>query len=133
MYALNVNMYRSMDGGKTFKSINTPHGDHHDLWIDPEDANRMVVADDGGAQVSFDAGANWSTYENQATGQFYRVSTDNHFPYRILAAQQDNSTVRILSASDGGQITTNDWSPTAGAESGYVVADRTQSGHCIWR
>jgi len=123
VYALNVNMYRSTDGGKTFKSINTPHGDHHDLWIDPEDANRMVVADDGGAQVSFDAGANWSTYENQPTGQFYRVSTDNHFPYRILAAQQDNSTVRILSASDGGQITTNDWSPTAGAESGYVVAD----------
>ena len=123
VYALNVNMYRSMDGGKTFKSINTPHGDHHDLWIDPEDANRMIVADDGGAQVSFDAGANWSTYENQPTGQYYRVSTDTHFPYRILAAQQDNSTVRILSASDGGQITASDWSPTAGAESGYVVAD----------
>lgn len=123
VYALNVGMYRSTDAGKTFKSINTPHGDHHDLWIDPEDANRMIVGDDGGAQVSFDAGANWSTYENQPTAQFYRVSTDNHFPYRILAAQQDNSTVRILSASDGGQITTNDWSPTAGAESGYVVAD----------
>ncbi len=123
VYALNVGLYRSTDAGKTFKSINTPHGDHHDLWIDPEDANRMIVGDDGGAQVSFDAGANWSTYENQPTAQFYRVSTDNHFPYRILAAQQDNSTVRILSASDGGQITTNDWSPTAGAESGYVVAD----------
>ncbi len=123
VYALNVKFYRSMDGGKTFKSINTPHGDHHDLWIDPEDANRMIVGDDGGAQVSFDAGANWSTYENQPTAQFYRVSTDNHFPYRILAAQQDNSTVRILSASDGGQISTGDWSPTAGAESGYVVAD----------
>ncbi len=124
IYALNVGMYRSTDGGKTFKqSINTPHGDHHDLWIDPEDANRMIVADDGGAQVSFDAGANWSTYENQPTAQIYRVSTDNHFPYRILGAQQDNSTVRILSASDGDQITTADWSPTAGAESGYVVAD----------
>ncbi len=123
VYALNVGLYRSTDAGKTFKSINTPHGDHHDLWIDPEDANRMIVGDDGGAQVSFDAGANWSTYENQPTAQFYRVSTDNHFPYRILAAQQDNSTVRILSASDGGQITTNNWSPTAGAESGYVVAD----------
>ena len=123
IYAMNVGMYRSTDGGKTFKSIITPHGDHHDLWIDPEDANRMIVADDGGAQISFDAGTNWSTYENQPTAQFYRVSTDNHFPYRILAAQQDNSTVRILSASDGGQITTADWSPTAGAESGYVVAD----------
>ncbi|MES2775227.1 MAG: glycosyl hydrolase [Bacteroidota bacterium] len=123
VYALNVGFYRSVDGGKTFKSIPTPHGDHHDLWIDPEDANRMIVGDDGGAQVSFDAGANWSTYENQPTAQFYRVSTDNHFPYRILAAQQDNSTVRILSASSGGQITTNDWVETAGAESGYVVAD----------
>ena len=123
VYALNVGMYRSVDGGKTFKSIQTPHGDHHDLWIDPEDANRMIVADDGGAQISFDAGANWSTNGNQPTAQFYRVSTDNHFPYRILAAQQDNTTVRILSASDGGQITQEDWSPTAGAESGYVAAD----------
>ncbi len=123
VYALNVGLYRSTDAGKTFKSIQTPHGDHHDLWIDPEDANRMIVGDDGGAQISFDAGANWSTYQNQPTAQFYRVSTDNHFPYRILAAQQDNSTVRILSASDGGQITQDDWSPTAGAESGYVVAD----------
>ncbi len=123
IYALNVGMYRSTDAGKTFKPINTPHGDHHDLWIDPEDANRMIVADDGGAQISFDAGNNWSTYQNQPTAQFYRVSTDTHFPYRILAAQQDNSTVRILSSSNGGQISTDDWSPTAGAESGYVVAD----------
>ena len=123
VYALNVGLYKSTDAGKTFKPINTPHGDHHDLWIDPEDANRMIVADDGGAQISFDAGNNWSTYENQPTAQFYRVSTDNHFPYRILAAQQDNSTVRILSSSNGGQISTTDWTPTAGAESGYVVAD----------
>ena len=123
VYALNVGLYRSTDAGKTFKSIQTPHGDHHDMWIDPEDANRMIVADDGGGQVSFDAGANWSTYQNQPTAQFYRVSTDNHFPYRILAAQQDNSTVRILSASDGGQISTENWTSTAGAESGYVVAD----------
>ncbi len=123
VYVLNVNFLKSTDGGKTFKNINTPHGDHHDLWIDPEDGNRMIVADDGGAQISFDGGANFSTYENQPTAQFYRVSTDNHFPYRILGAQQDNSTVRILSRSAGGQITQNDWQETAGAESGYVVAD----------
>ena len=123
VYALNVGMYKSIDAGKTFKQINTPHGDHHDLWIDPEDANRMVVADDGGAQTSFDAGNNWSTPLNQPTAQFYRVSTDNHFPYRLLAAQQDNSTVRILSSSNGGEISANDSSPTAGFESGYVVAD----------
>ncbi len=123
VYALNVNFLKSADGGKTFKNINTPHGDHHDLWIDPEDARRMIIADDGGGQISFDGGENFSTYMNQPTAQFYRVSTDNHFPYRILGAQQDNSTVRILSRSDGGQITQNDWQETAGAESGYVVAD----------
>jgi photosystem II stability/assembly factor-like uncharacterized protein len=125
VYALNVNFLKSTDAGKTFKNINTPHGDHHDLWIDAEDGRRMIVADDGGAQVSFDGGDNWSTYMNQPTSQFYRVSTDNHYPYRILGAQQDNSTVRILSRTDGGSITQNDWQETAGAESGYVVADPT--------
>jgi photosystem II stability/assembly factor-like uncharacterized protein len=123
VYVLNVNFLKSVDGGKTFKNINTPHGDHHDLWIDPEEGNRMIIGDDGGAQVSFDGGNNWSTYYNQPTAQFYRVSTDNHYPYRILGAQQDNSTVRILSRSENGQITQDDWQPTAGAESGYVVAD----------
>ncbi|HEY6082621.1 MAG TPA: hypothetical protein VIU45_04130, partial [Chitinophagaceae bacterium] len=105
------------------QSVSTPHGDHHDLWIDPNDPQRMIVADDGGAQISFDGGDNWSTYDNQPTAQFYRVSTDNHFPYRILGAQQDNSTVRILSRTDGGEIGQGDWQPTAGFESGYVVAD----------
>ncbi len=123
LYCPNVNFMRSRDGGKTFQSLNTPHGDHHDLWIDPEDGNRMIVADDGGAQISFDGGANWSTYGNQPTSQIYRVTTDNSFPYRILGAQQDNSTVRIKSRTSGIAITEQDWEPTAGAESGYVVAD----------
>lgn len=123
VWVLNVNFLKSTDGGKTFRNVNTPHGDHHDLWIDAEDGNRMIIGDDGGAQVSFDGANNWSTYYNQPTAQFYRVSTDNHYPYRILGAQQDNSTLRILSRSDNGQITQDDWQPTAGAESGYVVAD----------
>ncbi len=123
VYAPNVGFMRSRDGGKTFQSIPTPHGDHHDLWIDPEDANRMIVADDGGAQVSFDGGTNWSTYMNQPTAQIYRVSTDNSFPYRILGAQQDNSTLRIKSRTTGAAITDRDWESTAGSESGYVVAD----------
>ena len=127
VYVLNVNFLRSRDGGKTFQSINTPHSDHHDLWIDPKEPNRMVIGDDGGGQVSFDAGDNWSTYENQPTSQIYRVSTDNHFPYRILGAQQDNSTIRIMSRTYGGAITENDWEPTAGAESGFVVADPLNS------
>jgi photosystem II stability/assembly factor-like uncharacterized protein len=123
VYALNVNFLKSSDGGKTFKNVSTPHGDHHDLWIDPEAGSRMIIGDDGGAQISFDGGENFSTYQNQPTAQFYRVSTDNHFPYRILGAQQDNSTIRILSRSDAGEITQNEWQGTAGAESGYVVAD----------
>jgi photosystem II stability/assembly factor-like uncharacterized protein len=123
IYCLNVNFMKSTDGGKTFQRINTPHGDHHDLWIDPEDGNRMVVADDGGAQISFDGGANWSTYHNQPTVQIYRVSTDSAFPYHILGAQQDNSTIRIKSRTYGGGITAADWGSTAGFESGYVVAD----------
>ncbi len=123
VYILNVDLLKSTDGGVTFNFINTPHGDHHDLWIDPEDGNRMIVGDDGGAQISFDGGDHWSTYYNQATAQFYRVSTDNHYPYRILGAQQDNSSVRILSRSSGDRIGNGDWESTAGFESGYIVAD----------
>jgi photosystem II stability/assembly factor-like uncharacterized protein len=123
VYAPNVDFMRSRDGGKTFQSLRTPHGDHHNLWIDPENGNRMIVADDGGAQISFDGGENWSTYGNQPTAQIYRVTTDNSFPYRILGAQQDNSTIRIKSRTGGAAITENDWQSTAGAESGYVVAD----------
>jgi photosystem II stability/assembly factor-like uncharacterized protein len=123
VYCLNVQMMRSRDGGRTFQSINTPHSDHHDLWIDPDNGKRMIVADDGGAQISFDGGNDWSSLDNQPTAQFYRVTTDNSYPYRILGAQQDNSTVRIKSRSFGAGITANDWEPTAGAESGYVEAD----------
>jgi photosystem II stability/assembly factor-like uncharacterized protein len=125
VYCPNVNFMVSRDGGYTFQSSNTapPHGDHHDLWIDPADGNRMIVADDGGAQTSFDGGKSWSTMNNQPTAQFYRVSTDNAVPYRILGAQQDNSTVRIKSRTTGSGITERDWEITAGSESGYVVAD----------
>jgi len=123
VYALNVNFMRSTDGGRTFSGVNTQHGDHHDLWIDPKNPSRMIVADDGGAQVSFDGGNNWSTENNQPTAQIYRVSTDNSYPYRILGAQQDNSTIRIKSRTSGAGITDKDWESTAGAESGFVVAD----------
>lgn len=125
VYVLNVEMWKSTDGGKSFSEMQTPHGDHHDLWIDPADPKRMILADDGGAQVSFDGGENWSSYYNQPTAQIYRVSTDNDVPYRILGAQQDNSTLRIAHRSKGGEIGRGDWQPTAGFESGYVVADPT--------
>lgn len=123
LYVCNVGFWRSKDGGKTFESISTPHGDHHDLWIDPADNQRMIVADDGGAQVSYDAGENWTTYHNQPTAQFYRVTTDNHFPFRILGAQQDNTTVRILHRSMGSRISEDDWEPTAGGESAHLAPD----------
>ncbi len=121
VYVLNVQFWRSADGGKSFSPISTPHGDHHDLWIDPDEPRRMVIADDGGAQITYNGGINWSTYMNQPTAQFYRVTTDHYFPYRIYGAQQDNSTVRIASRSPRGQIGERDWEPTAGGESGFLA------------
>lgn len=123
VYVMNVDYHVSKDGGKTFIGSSAPHGDHHDLWIAPENNQRMVIADDGGAQVSFDAGKNWSSYHNQPTSQFYRVVTDNHFPYRIYGAQQDNSTVRILHRSDDSFIGERDWEETAGSESAHLAVD----------
>ena len=121
VYVMNVSYHHSTDGGRTFASSNAPHGDHHDLWIAPEDPQRMIIGDDGGAQVSFDGGENWSTYRNQPTSQFYRVTTDNAFPYRIYGAQQDNSTVRIPHRTDGGTIGEADWRATAGGESAHIA------------
>jgi len=124
VYVLNVRFHRSKDGGKTFEAVATPHGDNHDLWIDPNDPLRMVQSNDGGANVSYDGGENWSTQANQPTAQMYRVSLDNDFPFRLLGGQQDNSAVRIRSRSAlGGAIGERDWEPTAGGESGHIVAD----------
>ena len=123
VYVVNVAYHRSKDGGKSFEAFSAPHGDHHDLWIAPENNQRMIIGDDGGAQVSMDGGKNWSTYYNQPTSQFYRVTTDNHFPYRIYGAQQDNSTVRILHRTEGRSIGQDDWEPTAGGESAHIAVD----------
>ncbi|MDG2244797.1 MAG: glycosyl hydrolase [Flavobacteriales bacterium] len=123
VYVMNVAYHVSKDGGKTFKARYAPHGDHHDLWIAPEDPSRMIIADDGGAQVSYDAGQNWSTYKNQPTSQFYRVTTDDDFPYRIYGAQQDNSAIRIDSRSEGRFITEENWETTAGGESAHLAPD----------
>ena len=123
VYVMNVRYHKSSDGGKTFNAFNAPHGDHHDLWIAPENSNRMIIGDDGGAQVTYDGGETWSSYHNQPTAQFYRVTTDNHFPYRIYAAQQDNSTIRISHRSEGSSISEDDWEETAGGESAHIVVD----------
>ena len=123
VYVLNVRYHKSTDGGKTYETFNAPHGDHHDLWIAPEDPNRMVIGDDGGAQTTYDGGETWSTYHNQPTAQFYRVTTDNSFPYKIYAAQQDNSTIRITHRNEGGSINEDDWEETAGGESAHIAID----------
>ena len=123
VYVMNVSYHKSKDGGKTFKSNNAPHGDHHDLWIAPEDSQRMIIADDGGAQISFNGGETWTTYHNQPTAQFYRVTTDNSFPFRIYVAQQDNSTLRVNYRSSGTGISEDDWEPTAGGESAHLAID----------
>jgi len=127
VYVLNVRYHKSTDGGKTFNTFNAPHGDHHDLWISPENSKRMIIGDDGGAQVSYDGGETWSTYYNQPTAQFYRVTTDDSFPYRIYVAQQDNSTIRVKHRSDGDGISEDDWEETAGGESAHIAIDPTNN------
>ena len=123
VYVLNVRYHKSTDGGKTYSTFNAPHGDHHDLWIAPENPKRMVMGDDGGAQTTYDGGETWSTYHNQPTAQFYRVTTDDSFPYRIYAAQQDNSTIRISHRNEGWNIDEDDWEETAGGESAHITID----------
>lgn len=123
VYVLNTGMYRSTDAGKSFQVLGPPHGDRHDLWIDPTNANRMIESDDGGATISTDGGKTWSAENNQPTAQFYHVSTDTRFPYYVYGAQQDNSTVAIASRSYGGAIGQRDWYDVGGGESGYVLAD----------
>lgn len=123
VYVMNVSYGISKDGGKTFELKNAPHGDHHDLWIDPDNNQRMIIGDDGGAQVSNDGGNNWTTYHNQPTAQFYRVSTDNHFPYRIYGAQQDNTSVRIPHRTGGNAVTEKDWDALSIGESAHLAPD----------
>ncbi len=120
VYVLNVAYHTSIDGGRNFISRNAPHGDHHDLWINPENPDIMIMGDDGGAQITYDGGTNWTSSENnQPTAQIYRISTDNTFPFRIYGAQQDNSSFRIKHRSDDRFITDDDWEETAGGEAGH--------------
>ena len=120
VYVLNTGFYRSNDGGKTFNPIGVPHGDNHDLWIAPNDPQRMIESNDGGANVSFNGGKTW-TEQDQATAQFYRVAVDNDFPYHIYGAQQDNSTVRIASRTNDAGIGRSDWYDVGGGESGWIA------------
>jgi photosystem II stability/assembly factor-like uncharacterized protein len=111
--------YKSSDGGKTFTTMRTPHGDNHDIWISPKDGNTMIQANDGGANVSYDGGRTWSTLMNQPTGEFYGVWTDEQFPYKLYGAQQDDNTVIIASNAD--PYTLSDWRAGPGCETGPIM------------
>ena len=120
-YVPNMLMWKTSDGGTTFKEITTPHAESHDLWIDPNDPQRMVQGNDGGATVSFNGGETWSTIYNQLTAQFYRIDTDTQFPYRVYATQQDNSSISVPSASEYGAITLNESCLIGCGESGFIA------------
>jgi photosystem II stability/assembly factor-like uncharacterized protein len=124
VYALNVRCFKSIDGGKTFFTYPTPHGDNHALWIDPRDPNRMIQGDDGGAYVTFDGGQSWSTVLNQPTAQFYHVTTDDQVPYNVYGSQQDNEAMRLPSAEFEGAISAKDHATPGGGESGYIAVSR---------
>jgi len=121
VYVLNTGLYRSTDGGRTYTSIRVPHGDNHDLWIDPENPSCMINGNDGGANITHNAGVSWTAQDTQPTAQFYHVIADSHFPYRVYGAQQDNSTVRIASRTAGFGIDKPDWLPVGGGESGFIA------------
>lgn len=122
VYALNTSLYRSVDGGTTFEAVPVPHGDVHDLWIHPADPNRMVVANDGGAQVTVNGGETWSTYFNQPTAELYDVIVDNGFPYRLYGAQQDNTTISVTAWSDVNTLYPKQhWLNIGGCETGPVA------------
>src|SRR5882724_10209387 len=121
VYVMDVDAYRSTDGGRSFNKVKIPHGDHHGLWIDPRNTNRMIASNDGGVSVTLDGGKTWSRQDNQPTAQFYHVIADNRTPYYIYGAQQDNSTIAIASRSDEGVIDRPDWYPVGGGEAGYIA------------
>ncbi|MDC6366342.1 MULTISPECIES: VPS10 domain-containing protein [Flavobacteriaceae] len=124
VYVLSADAFRSEDGGKTWSEITGTHGDYHNLWINPKNSKNMVIANDGGAAISFNYGKTWSTQDIMPTAQFYRISVDNLFPYNIYGGQQDNTSVKIASLSMGRwSIGREDWHYSAGGESAFLAFD----------
>ncbi|MFI5461445.1 MAG: WD40/YVTN/BNR-like repeat-containing protein, partial [Isosphaerales bacterium] len=119
LYCLNVGAGVSTNGGKTWTGFRPPHGDNHDLWINPDDPSRMIESNDGGASVSSNGGDGWSR-QSYPTAAIYHVVADNHVPYKIYGAQQDNSSV-MLSPSDPDTPEKRNFQGTAGGESGFIA------------
>jgi len=124
LYVLNVEFWKSIDGGVSWAKVQNRHGDNHNMWINPDNASNWIMADDGGPQVTFDAGKNFSDID-LPTAQFYHVNLDNDFPYNVYGAQQDNSSIRIASRTNDFTIGHREWYPVAGGEAGYIVPDPT--------
>jgi photosystem II stability/assembly factor-like uncharacterized protein len=121
VYVMDVETFKSTDGGHLFNKVKVPHGDNHGLWIDPKNTRRLIAANDGGVTVTLDGGKNWTRQDNQPTAQFYHVITDTAMPYRVYGAQQDSGTVAIASRSDDGAIDRSDWYDVGGGEAGYIA------------
>ncbi len=121
VYIMDVETYKSTDGGHLFNKVKVPHGDNHGLWIDPKDTRRMIASNDGGVTISVDNGQSWTPEDNQPTAQFYHVITDNATPYRVYGSQQDSGSVGIASRSDDGSISRSDWYDVGGGEAGYIA------------
>jgi len=122
VYVMSSPMLKSIDGGKTFNAINTMHGDHHNMWINPNNSKNIILADDGGAVITFNGGQSWSPQANQPTAQFYRVNADHLFPYNVYGGQQDNSSVKIASRTTyNSSIEERDWTYSAGGESAFLA------------
>lgn len=123
VYVLNAPMMKSIDGGKTFANISVGHGDTHDLYINPNQPQNIALTDDGGGEISFNAGKSWSSIMNQPTAQFYRVNVDNRFPYWVYGGQQDNSSVMAMSRNNSFGLTEKDWLSGPGCESAWIAFD----------
>src|SRR5262245_22158701 len=119
LYVMNVQFLKSVDGGRTFQRVLAPHSDHHDLWVNPLDPQKMINGNDGGANISLTGGTSWSTQQNQPTAEIYRVSVDEQFPYRLYGAQQDSTTVSISSVSRPDMP----WYPVGGTEAAHIAVD----------
>ena len=127
IYALNYKMWKSTDGGMNFTVMPTPHGDNHELWIDPKNSNRMIQGNDGGACVSFNSGKSWSSIYNQPTSQFYHLDIDNKFPFNVYATQQDNSAISVPSRTTHAGILWSDCYQVGTSESGHIAVDPKDS------
>ncbi|MBT5186074.1 MAG: glycosyl hydrolase [Kordiimonadaceae bacterium] len=123
VYVLNGGLMKSIDGGKTYDTIRAPHVDHHALWFNPNDSTNFINGNDGGANITFNGGKTWSSIMNQPTGQFYRVITDNLFPYNVYGSQQDDNAITIKNETLSGGIGERHWFSLGSGESSTIAFD----------